>query len=103
MSSKRCYFHPGVQSPLFGLPRDAVLRDQWLQFMFNSVPENYNPHVKLCAAHFAKDSFLNLNQFNAGFAQRLFLKDGAVPSLSGEGVVYGPQPVSVFYYLSWCV
>ncbi|XP_067284722.1 uncharacterized protein [Pseudorasbora parva] len=91
MSSRRCCFHPGVKSPLFGLPTDAARRDQWLQFMFNSLPEKYDPNLKLCAAHFTEDSFLNLNQYNAGFALRLFLKPDAVPSLSGEGVVYGPQ------------
>ncbi|XP_051761736.1 piggyBac transposable element-derived protein 4-like isoform X2 [Ctenopharyngodon idella] len=94
MPSKRCYFHPDCKSFVFGLPRDAGLREQWLKFMFNSVPDNYNPNLAVCAAHFTEDSFQNLHEFNAGFAQRLLLKDGAVPTLKAEAAVYGTQPYS---------
>jgi len=47
----------------------------------------------------AEDSFHNLQEFNAGFAQRLLLKDDAVPTLKAEAAVYGPQTVSTFYCL----
>ncbi len=97
MPSKRCYFHPAIRSSVFGLPTDAVVREQWLQFIFNSVPDNYNPNVAVCAAHFTEDSFLNLHQFNAGFTQRLSLKHGAVPILKAEASVGGPQPVSMYF------
>ncbi len=60
MPSKVCYFHPGVRSSVFGLPKDAVVRQQWLQFMFDNVSDNYNRNLALCAAHFTEDSFLNL-------------------------------------------
>ncbi|XP_016103244.1 piggyBac transposable element-derived protein 4-like isoform X2 [Sinocyclocheilus grahami] len=92
MPSKRCYFHPDCRSSLFGLPRDAGLREQWLTFIFKSVPEKYNPHIAICAAHFTEDRFLNVREFNAGFAQKLVLKDGAVPTLKAETIVYGPRP-----------
>ena len=65
--------------------------------MFNSVPDNYNANLAVCAAHFTEDSFQNLHEFNAGFAQRLLLKDEAVPTLKAEAAVYGPQTVSMFY------
>ncbi|XP_052410115.1 uncharacterized protein LOC127956314 [Carassius gibelio] len=90
MPTKRCYFHPDCRSTLFSLPRDGEVRDQWLKFIFNSVPQNYYPNLALCAAHFTEESFHNLREFNAGFAQRLVLKDGAVPTLKTEAV-YGPQ------------
>ncbi|XP_042577198.1 piggyBac transposable element-derived protein 4-like isoform X3 [Cyprinus carpio] len=92
MPSKRCYFHPDCRSSVFGLPRNAGLREQWLTFIFKTVPEKYNSYIALCAAHFTDDSFLNVREFNAGFAQKLVMKDGAVPTLRGETVVYGPQP-----------
>ncbi|XP_077063253.1 uncharacterized protein LOC143715388 isoform X3 [Siphateles boraxobius] len=94
MPSKRCYFHPNCRSTLLSLPRDRGVRDQWLKFIFNSVPHNYDPNLALCAAHFMEESFHNLGEFNAGFAQRLVLKDGAVPTLKTEAVVYGPQPTT---------
>jgi len=37
-----------------------------------------------------EDRFQNLNEFNAGFAQRLLLKE-AVPTLKAEAAVYGPK------------
>ncbi len=97
MPSKRCYFHPAIRSSVFGLPTDAVVREQWLKFIFNSVPDNYNPNVAVCAAHFTEDSFQNLHQFNTGFTQRLLLKHGAVPTLKAEASVGGPQPVSIIW------
>lgn len=101
MPTKRCYFHPDCRSTLFSLPRDGEVRDQWLKFIFNSVPQNYYPNLALCAAHFTEESFHNLREFNAGFAQRLVLKDGAVPTLKTEAV-YGQQAVSMTYFSSMC-
>ncbi|XP_039518795.1 uncharacterized protein LOC120473159 isoform X2 [Pimephales promelas] len=92
MPSKVCYFHPAVRSSVFGLPTDPVVRQQWLHFMFDYVPENYNRNLALCAAHFTKDSFQNLYKFNAGFNKKLLLNPGAVPTLKPEAAVVGPQP-----------
>ncbi|XP_039530913.1 piggyBac transposable element-derived protein 4-like isoform X1 [Pimephales promelas] len=91
MPSKRCYFHPDSRSAVFSLPRDCGVRDQWLHFIFNSVPNKYQPNLALCASHFTEESFHNLCEFNAGFAQRLVLKDGAVPTLRREAVVNWPK------------
>ncbi len=62
--------------------------------MFDYVPENDDPNLALCAAHFTKDSFQNLHEFNTGFNNKLFLKREAVPTLKPEAAVVGPQPVS---------
>ncbi len=99
MLSKHCYFHPDCRASLFGFPRDAGLREQWLKFIFNSVSENDNPNTALCAAHFMEDSFLNLHELNSGFTQKLVLKDGAVKTIKAEAFVYGPRPVSMLYSL----
>jgi len=102
MPSKRCYFHPDSRSAVFSLPRDCGVRDQWLHFIFNSVPNKYQPNLALCASHFTEESFHNLCEFNAGFAQRLVLKDGAVPTLRREAVVNWPKRVSMIYFSSTC-
>jgi len=52
--------------------------------MFDYVPEIYNNNLALCAAHFTKDSFQNLHEFNAGFNKELLLKHEAVPTLKPE-------------------
>jgi len=79
---------------VFELPTDAVLRQQWIQFMFDYVPENDNRNLALCAAHFTEDSFQNLHKFNTGFNNKLLLKHETDPTLKPEAAVVGPQPVS---------
>ncbi len=36
--------------------------------------QQHNPNVQICATHFMDDSFVNLGQYKAGYAWRLFLK-----------------------------
>jgi len=66
---------------VFWLP---TVHQQWLKFIFDSVPENYNCNLALCAGHFTEDSFQNLHQFNAGFNKKLLLKHEAVPTLKPQ-------------------
>ncbi len=35
-------------------------RNQWLSCIYNTVPEQFNPNIRVCAAHFKEDYFLNL-------------------------------------------
>ncbi len=48
------------KSTLFGLPTKDTTRNQWLSCIYNTVPEHFNPNIRVCAAHFTKDYFLNL-------------------------------------------
>lgn len=95
MPSRRCFFHPTYEHPFFGLPRAEELRKQWLKFIFITVPERYNPTIALCPKHFTKDSFQNLGAYNAGYCQKLLLKDGAVPTLSGHSDICEAEPQHV--------
>ena len=54
MLSKVCYFHPAARSSVFGLHTDAVVRQQWLKFMFDYVPENFNRNSSLCCAFYGR-------------------------------------------------
>ncbi|XP_065100527.2 uncharacterized protein [Paramisgurnus dabryanus] len=90
--SRRCYFHPDCKSPIYGLPKDENIREQWLRFIFNSSSEHNNPNIFLCAAHFTEDSFINREKYNAGIAQMLILKNESVPTLSGQRDDTGPKP-----------
>ncbi|XP_065099685.1 uncharacterized protein [Paramisgurnus dabryanus] len=89
--SRRCYFHPDCKSPIYGLPKDDKIREQWLSFIFNSSSEHNNPNIFLCAAHFTEDSFINREEYNAGIAQMLNLKKESVPTLSGQRDDNGPN------------
>lgn len=80
--------------PLNGLPKEEGVKNQWLKFIFTTVPQHYNPKLSLCSLHFTEDCFLNLAQFNAGFSKRLVLKEVAVPSLWGQSRLSGSQRVS---------
>ncbi len=47
------------ESTLFGLPKEDT-RNQWLSCIYNTVPEQFNPNISVCAVHFTEDYFLNL-------------------------------------------
>ncbi len=50
------------KSTLFGLPNEYTTRNQWLSCIYNTVPEQYNTNIRVCAAHFTEDCFLNLEE-----------------------------------------
>ncbi len=50
------------ESTLFGLPKVDTTRNQWLCCIYNTVPEHFNPNIRVCAAHFMEDCFLNLGK-----------------------------------------
>ncbi len=60
MSWRCCVFHCESESTLFGLPKEDTTRNQWLSCIYNTVPEQFNPNIRVCAAHFTEDYFLNL-------------------------------------------
>jgi len=95
MSRRRCFCQCAGNLPLFSLPKEYKLRNTWLQFVFPTIPQQFNSNIYLCALHFMDDCFLNLSQYTAGFSKRLMLKDGAVPTLLVTSGHPGSQPVSV--------
>ncbi len=54
-------FHES-ESTLFGLPKEDTTRNQWLSCIYNTVPEQFNPNIRVCAAHFTEDCFLHLEE-----------------------------------------
>ncbi len=48
------------ESTLFGLPKEDTTRNQWLSSIYNTVPEQFYPNIRVCAAHFKEDYFLNV-------------------------------------------
>ncbi|XP_055038831.2 uncharacterized protein [Misgurnus anguillicaudatus] len=78
---RRCVFRCERQTTLFGLPIEEMIRNHWLNFIYNAVPDQYSSSVRLCAAHFTEDCFLNMGEYKAGLAQRLRLKTGSIPTL----------------------
>ncbi len=54
-------FHCESESTLFGLPNEYTTRNQWLSYIYNTVPEQYNTNIRVCAAHFTEDC-LNLGE-----------------------------------------
>ncbi len=39
------------ESTLFGLPKEDTTRNQWISCVYNTVPEQFNPNIRVCAAH----------------------------------------------------
>ncbi len=50
------------ESTLFGLPEEDTTRNQWLSCVYNTAPEQFNPNIRVCAAHFTENYFLNLEE-----------------------------------------
>lgn len=75
---------------MFSFPSDPVLKQQWMQFVFPGQQRNCD-WVYVCSLHFGDDCFTNKAQFDAGFANRLQLRDAAVPTLKDPVQETQPQ------------
>ncbi len=50
------------ESSLFGFPKEDTTRNQWLSYIYNTVPEQFNPNIRVCAVYFTWDYFLSLEE-----------------------------------------
>ncbi|XP_052409539.1 uncharacterized protein LOC127955926 isoform X2 [Carassius gibelio] len=70
------------QSSRHLVPTSEPLKTQWLDFIFKGkVPPDLPKSVHVCANHFSPDCFINEGQYKAGFAKKLLLKNGSVPTI----------------------
>ncbi|XP_041843781.1 uncharacterized protein LOC121641608 [Melanotaenia boesemani] len=66
-------------------PASEPLRSAWLNFIFHgNVPTSVGKVLFVCSKHFKDECFSNLRQYQDGFAERLRLNEGSVPSLHGN-------------------
>ncbi len=57
-----------------GFLKEDTTTNQWLSCIYITVPEQFNPNIRECAAHFTKDYVLNLEEQPTMLtAQSLFL------------------------------
>ena len=67
---------------LHALPKDATVRQQWLAFVRKANQKEItgkSSHV--CSQHFREVDFINRKKVELGYAQKLILAEGAVPSI----------------------
>uniref|UniRef100_A0A8C5HUM5 THAP domain-containing protein 1 n=1 Tax=Gouania willdenowi TaxID=441366 RepID=A0A8C5HUM5_GOUWI len=70
---------------LHRLPASEPFRSAWLSFIFHgNVPTSVGKVIIVCAKHFKDDCFCNLRQYKEGFAERLRLIEGSIPSIFGD-------------------
>ncbi len=56
-------FRCETESTLFGFQtKKDTTRNQWLSCIYNTVPEQFNTNIRVCAAHLTEDYFLNLEE-----------------------------------------
>ncbi len=64
------------------LPTSEPLKTQWISFVFEGdAPPDLPKCVYVCSNHFTQDCFVNEGQYKAGFATKLILRDGSVPTV----------------------
>ncbi len=84
---------------LLCLPSDPNVRKEWMNFIFNEVPDHISKNSVFCSLCFTAD-YTNKAQFDAGFSKSLKLKDDAVPTILDPTVMSQHTSVSnCFYYL----
>ncbi len=86
---------------LFGIPKEDTTRNKWLSCIFNTVPEQFNPNIRVCSA-FHGELFPGPGRVanNAGLHKHLlFLLSGAIPTLQGQSDASDSQPVNMFLLL----
>ncbi len=87
LSLKKCVFGCEGKITLFIFPKNSALRKLWMQFVILGQQRSFS-------SVFVDESFINKAQFDAGFAHRLILKDGAVPAIKDPGHDSKMQTVS---------
>ncbi len=80
------------------LPTSEPVKAQWLTFAFKGkAPPDLPKCIYVCSNHFTPDCFANEGQYKAGFAKKLVLKDGSVPTVRGSASP--PEKVSISFYV----
>ncbi|XP_026080665.1 uncharacterized protein LOC113057435 isoform X2 [Carassius auratus] len=92
MATRRCVLKCDSKANFFHLPKDEHLKTKWLQFIYTTVPQKCSSSLVLCSRHFEDDCFTNLNAIKLGFASRLILKEGSVPSVFASASSSVSQP-----------
>ncbi|KAF5893777.1 putative GPI-anchored adhesin-like protein PGA55 isoform X1, partial [Clarias magur] len=100
MAQKAAHFKCAVfgckkgHTSVFLPPSSEEVKAKWISFIYGrNIPTDVPKFLYVCAKHFPSDCFLNEGQFKAGFASRLRLKPGSVPTLRAEAP--DPEAVSV--------
>ncbi len=47
---------------VFRCEKEDTTRNQCISCIYNTVPEQFNPNIRVCAAYFMEDYFLNLGE-----------------------------------------
>uniref|UniRef100_A0A3P8T0L1 THAP-type domain-containing protein n=1 Tax=Amphiprion percula TaxID=161767 RepID=A0A3P8T0L1_AMPPE len=92
MSQRRVWHHrcsvvdcKSERKSLHTLPTSEKLKNEWITFIFDgNVPTTVGKFLYVCANHFTPDCFLNKGQYQAGFATKLKLKDGSIPTVRDQ-------------------
>ncbi|XP_059181029.1 uncharacterized protein LOC131959829 [Centropristis striata] len=78
---------------LFSVPASEEKRKPWLVIIYGKdVPATVSTNLNICAHHFTADCFANIGQYNAGFASKMTLKDGSVPTIRDTTTVESVTP-----------
>ncbi len=66
-------FHCERESTLFGLPKEDTTKNKWLSCIYNTVPEQFSPNIRVCAGAFLRRTFPE--PWRVAYNARLCTKD----------------------------
>ena len=90
----------GDHKSLHRVPTAEDRRAAWIDFIFEGkVPATVGKNLLVCAKHFKTDCFSNLGQYTAELAGKLFLNEGALPTLRGIPADEGHVSIQIFNFL----
>nr|XP_021328145.1 uncharacterized protein LOC563780 isoform X2 [Danio rerio]XP_021335462.1 uncharacterized protein LOC563780 isoform X2 [Danio rerio] len=90
---KRCVLGCYPFKTLFPFPKQPWLRTRWLEFL-HFEEGGITESSRLCARHFAKQCFTNLQQYEMGFADFLNVIDTAIPTIYTVAPPSSVKPVT---------
>lgn len=55
-----------LHKTLHSLPKDQSIRNAWLKFIFNDMPEQLKDKAFVCSSHLTTDSLVNYSKYAVG-------------------------------------
>ena len=86
---------------LHAMPSVEKEMNLWLDFIYKGhVPEDHGRFLFVCSKHFTTDMFINFSQVQHGYASKLMLNPGSIPTIRDQASEDTSNFEAVSFYLA---